>query len=144
MLTLHRDKMGRWGTPLSRAGGLSPDAPCPPACEKLEIAAGYFCLGCLAFHPQDQHTIDASTPPPPINPEDKAARKIAEYRRKIGDYEQAVENLDARKQRRLLDRLAAVIAELREKIDEQRKIIDEWAGVPTVYKPNPKLRGGKS
>jgi hypothetical protein len=48
-----------------------------------------------------------------------------------------MESLDPAKHPRLL-------AGLRAEIEKQRAIVDEYAGQPTVYRPDSKLRGGKS
>ena len=73
--------------------------------------------------------IDRSNPPLPVNPEDRALKRIEEYRK-------AMEGLDPAKHPRF-------IAGLNAEIERQRAIIDEYAGQPTVYRPNPRLKGGK-
>jgi hypothetical protein len=106
---------------------LTPGSTCPHG---VKIHDGDVCVvkHCASNHTQQE--IDRSEAPRPENPEDKAARRIGEYRK-------AMEGLDPAKHPRL-------IAGLRDEIAKQQEIISEYSGQPTVYRPNPKLKGGKS
>jgi hypothetical protein len=110
------------------ANGLTPTSPHGHGTN--DARHGDYCGAYDCVHERDQVEIERSKADPPVNPEDRAQRKIDEYR-------QAMESLDPNLHPRL-------IAGLQAKIDEQRKIIDEWAGVPTVYRPDPRYKGGKS
>lgn len=105
---------------------MTPGATCPHG---VRIHDGDVCMvkHCTSRHTQQD--VDRTNPPPPVNPEDRALGKILEY-------QQAMEHLDPAKHHRL-------IAGLQVEIDRQRAIVDEYAGQPTVYRPDPRLKGGK-
>ncbi len=90
---------------------------------------GDYCGAYDCVHERVQVEIENSYADPPVNPEDRAQRKIDEYR-------QAMADLDPAKHHRH-------IAGLHEAIAKQRAIIDRYSGQPTVYRPNPRLKGGK-
>lgn len=117
-----------WFTPLSRPGGISPDSPCPDACQDRKIKPRYFCVGCLAFHPQDEHWIDASKPPPPLDPIDRANSEIDRLKTVMGELDPDTDWY----------RIIAV----RRLIADEEKILKQYAR-PTAYKPIPGLKGGK-
>jgi hypothetical protein len=104
--------------------GLFPSSPCP---HPENPRPGYLC-GCRECVSRgDQIAIDKSEAPLPINPEDRALRKIDELKGQIGE----MDPTDSK-----------AIGHLYRQIVAQRAVIDEYSGVPTVYKPG-KLKGGK-
>ena len=108
--------------PISPPTAIGPLSPCPDECQRREIRRGYFCLGCLSFHPRDQRMIDQSCPPPTLDPESR----IAEMQRWIDSGELEIDQ----------------VLRLKSKIKSIQAVIDANANQPTIYRPHPKLKGG--
>jgi len=106
--------------------GLFPSSPCP---HPENPRPGYLC-GCReCVSKGDQIAIDKSEAPEPVNPEDRALRRIDEIKGLIGELDPIADS--------------KVIGDLYRQIVTQRAIVDEFSGQPTVYKPDPRLKGGK-
>lgn len=83
---------------------------------------------CGLAGPEDEREIERSTPPPPTNPETRAAKEIAYL-------EGLLEVVAAHEIQR--------IRKIRQQIELLNQEVERWTPEPVrVYRPDPKLKGG--
>ncbi len=104
--------------------GFAPDSPCPHG---ARIHDGDVCMVNHCASHRTQHDVDASPAPLPVNPEDRALKAIGEWQEilEAGDLDRTTER------------------EIRDRITRLKAVVHAWSGQPTVYRPNPRLKGGR-